>query len=176
MAGRYAAALHELADEHGRLDEVAADMAAIRAMLAESPDLRRLAASPAVGRDAQGRAIDAVLREAGASELALKFAGVVARNGRLALLDDMCAAYQDILARRRGEVTAEVATARPMTDAQRGALAERLRAAVGGRVVIDARVDAGLIGGMTVKIGSRMADSSVQGKLRRLELALKGAA
>ena len=176
VAGRYAAALFELAEEHKKLDEVASDLAGIRELLADSPDLRRLVASPVISREDQGRALDAVLRQAGISELTLRFAGVVARNRRLFALDDMCVAYRDLLASRRGEVTAEVTTAQPLSDGQRAALEQELRAAMGSKVALDARVDAGLLGGMIVKVGSRMVDSSLRTKLQRLELSLKGAA
>ncbi|MEX2454259.1 MAG: F0F1 ATP synthase subunit delta [Rhodospirillaceae bacterium] len=176
VAGRYAAALFELAEEHKNLDEVAGDLAGIRRMLADSADLRRLVASPVVSRDVQGRALDAVLRKAGLSELTLRFVGVVARNRRLFALDAMCVAYRDLLARRRGEITAEITTAHPLTDSQQAALEQELRTAMGAKVSLDTRVDASLLGGMVVKVGSRMVDSSLRTKLQRLELSLKGAA
>lgn len=176
VAGRYAAAVFELADEQKKLDEVAADMAAIRQMLSESADLRRVVASPVISREDQGRAIAAVLEKAGISELTARFVGVVAQNRRLFALDDMCVAYREILSGRRGEVTAEVTTAQALSDGQRDALERQLRDAVGAKVAIDAHVDETLLGGMIVKVGSRMVDSSLRTKLQRLELSLKGAA
>jgi len=176
VAGRYAAALFELAEERKNLDDIAADAASIRAMLAESADLRRLVASPVIGRDDQGAAIAAVLEKAGVSELTRNFVGVVAKNRRLFALDGMCVAFRDLLASRRGEMTAEVASAQPLTDAQRAALEQELRTAMGSKVTLDASVDASLLGGMIVKVGSRMVDSSLKTKLQRLELSLKGAA
>lgn len=176
VAGRYAAALFELAEEQKKLDEVASDLAGIRSLLADSADLRRLVASPVISRDEQGRALTAVLQKAGVSQLTQQFVGVVARNRRLFALDGMCVAYRDLLAGRRGEVTAEVTTAQPLSDTQRSALETELRAAMGSKVSLDARVDASLLGGMIVKVGSRMVDSSLRTKLQRLELALKGAA
>ena len=145
-------------------------------MLADSADLRRLVASPVISRDEQGRALSAVLEKAGVSPLTQQFVGVVARNRRLFALDDMCVAYRDLLAGRRGEITAEVTTAQPLSDTQRSALETELRAAMGSKVSLDSRVDASLLGGMIVKVGSRMVDSSLRTKLQRLELALKGAA
>ena len=176
VAGRYAAALFELTDEQKQLDEVAADVATIRELLCESADLRRLVASPIIGRDDQGRALAAVLEKAGVSELTRNFVGVVARNRRLFALDDMCVGYREMLARRRGEITAEVTTAQPLTDGQRDTLVQELREAMGAKVTLDTQVDASLLGGMIVKIGSRMVDSSLRTKLQRLELSLKGAA
>ncbi len=176
VAGRYAVALFDLAEEQKKLDEVAADLAGIRSMLAESADLRRLVASPVISRDEQGRALSAVLKQAGITDLTQQFVGVVARNRRLFALDAMCVAYRDLLSGRRGEVTAEVTTAHAMTDAQRSSLEQELRTAMGSKVSLDARVDASLLGGMIVKVGSRMVDSSLRTKLQRLELALKGAA
>ena len=145
-------------------------------MLSESADLRRLVASPVIGRDEQGRAVAAVLEKADISELTRNFVGVVARNRRLFALDDMCVAYRDLLAARRGEITAEVTSAQPLTDAQRDALEQELRTAMGSKVTLDASVDQALLGGMIVKVGSRMVDSSLRTKLQRLELSLKGAA
>lgn len=176
VAGRYAAALFELAEEQKNLDEVAADMATIRSLLAESADLRRLVASPVLGRDAQGQALAAVLEKAGVSALTRSFAGVVARNRRLFVLDAMCLGYRQLLANARGEMTAEIMTAQPLTDAQQAALEQELRTAMGSKVTLDTRVDASLLGGMIVKVGSRMVDSSLRTKLQRLELSLKGAA
>ena len=176
VAGRYAAALFELAEEQKTLDAVAEDAASIRALLAESPDLRRLVASPVIGREEQGQAIAAVLEKAGVSELTRNFVGVVANNRRLFALDDMCVAYRELLSSRRGELTAEVTSAQPLTDAQRDALEQQLRAAMGSKVSLDASVDQSLLGGMIVKVGSRMVDSSLKTKLQRLELSLKGAA
>jgi F-type H+-transporting ATPase subunit delta len=176
VAGRYAAALFDLAEEQKKLDEVASDLAQIRELLAESADLRRLVASPVISRENQGRAVEAVLQKAGVSDITVRFVGVVARNRRLFALDDMCAAYRDLLAERRGEITAEVTTAHPLSDAQRDSLERELRTAMGSKVALDAHVDADLLGGMIVRVGSRMVDSSLRTKLQRLELSLKGAA
>ena len=176
VAGRYAAALFELAEEQKNFDAIAADAATIRSLLAESADLRRLVASPVIGREEQGQAIAAVLEKAGVSELIRNFVGVVAKNRRLFALDDMCVAYRELLSSRRGELTAEVTSAQPLTDAQRDALEQQLRTAMGSKVSLDASVDQSLLGGMIVKVGSRMVDSSLKTKLQRLELSLKGAA
>ncbi len=176
VAGRYAAALYELAEQQEKLDDIAGDLAGIRTMLAGSADLRRLVASPAISREDQSRALGAVLERAGVSDLTQRFVGVVGTNRRLNFLDDICAAYREILAARRGEVTAEVTTANPLSGAQRMSLQEILQGKVGTRVTISSRIDESLLGGMVVKIGSRMVDSSLRAQLQRLELSLKGSA
>ena len=174
LAARYAAALFELADEAKQLDSAAADLRAIRALIAESADLRRLVRSPVLTRADQGKAIAAVLEKAGTSDLVRKFVGLVAENRRLFALDDMIAAFLADLARRRGEVTASVTSAAPLNEAQTAAITEALRRAVGGKVAIETHTDASLIGGLIVKVGSRMVDSSIKSKLQRLKLVMKG--
>lgn len=175
LAERYAAALFDLADERHALDAVAGDLRELRAMLAESPDLARLVRSPVLSREAQGKAIAALAERAGLSPLTRDFLGVVARNRRLFAAPAMIDSYLAKLAQRRGEVTAEVTAAQPLSEAQNAALGEQLRRAVGRRVTVDIRVDPSLLGGMVVKVGSRMIDSSLRSKLQRLRLALRGA-
>jgi F-type H+-transporting ATPase subunit delta len=174
LAERYAAALFDLADEQKALDEVAEDLKRLREMLRESADLRRLVRSPVLSRDAQGRAIAALGERAGLGQLTRNFLGLVARNRRLFAVPEMIEAYLARLARRRGEVTAEVVSAQPLDDRQRARLDEQLRAAVGAKVAIDLRVDPALLGGLIVKVGSRMVDASLKSKLHRLQIAMKG--
>jgi F-type H+-transporting ATPase subunit delta len=174
LAGRYASALFELADSQKQLDAVAADLGTLRRMMDESADLRRLVASPVIGREAQGKAMGALLEAVGATALVRNFTGVVCQNGRLRDLPAMITAYLAELARRRGETAAEVVTATPLSEAQMTTLAETLRRLVGNKVSVNARVDADLLGGLIVKVGSRMFDSSVRTKLQRLRLAMKG--
>src|SRR6185437_13498420 len=173
LAERYAAALFELADERHALDEAAGDLRELRAMLQASPDLARLVRSPVLSRAEQGKAIGALAEQAGLSPLTSDFLAVVARNRRLFAAPAMIEAYLARLAERRGEVTAEVTAAQPLTDAQNNALTEQLRRVVGGRVAVDLRIDPSLIGGMVVKIGSRMVDGSLRSKLQRMRLALR---
>lgn len=174
LAARYAAALFELAEEKKQLDQVAADLASLKAVIAGSGDLARLIRSPVLSRAEQSRALAAVLEKAGMSELVRRFVGLVAQNRRLFVLPDMIDAYLSQLAERRGEVTAEVVSARPLSDAQRDAVAAALRKAIGGKVAVAARVDPALIGGLVVKVGSRLIDSSLRTKLQRLQHAMKG--
>ena len=174
LAGRYASALLDLADERKALDEVAADLKALRASIDESADLRRLLTSPIYSRTQQSKAIAAILEKAGIGELTKRFVLVVADNHRLFALPAMIEGYLAELARRRGEITAEVTSARSLSDAQQAALLDSLRATVGSKVQLDLKVDPALIGGLVVKVGSRMIDSSLRSKLQRLQLAMKG--
>jgi F-type H+-transporting ATPase subunit delta len=174
VAERYAAALFDLADERRVLDDVASDLRELRAMLAASADLSRLVRSPILTRSEQAKAIAALAQSAGFSPLIRDFLAVVAKNRRLFAVPAMIEAYLARLAERRGEVTAEVTAAQPLNETQLTLLSEQLRRSVGRRVSIDARVDPGLIGGMIVKIGSRMIDGSLRSKLQRLQLAMKG--
>ncbi len=175
LAGRYAAALYELADGAKNIDAVAADLRSLGAMIEVSGDLERLIRSPVISREDQTRALDALLAQAGADGLTRRFVGVVAGNRRLFALPDMIEAYLATLAARRGEVAAQVTSARGLSDKQVGAIADVLKRALGGAVSIDARVDPGLIGGLVVRVGSRMIDSSLRTKLQQLRLAIRGA-
>ena len=174
LAGRYASALFELADENKALDRTATDLTGLKRMLAESPDLARMVRSPVLSRGEQGKAMAAIMEKAGFSELTRRFIGLVAQNRRLFALTSMIDAFLAELARRRGEMTARVTTARPMSDAQVRALSDTLRASMGSQVDVEVSVDPALIGGMIVKVGSRMVDSSVRTKLNKLQLAMKG--
>jgi F-type H+-transporting ATPase subunit delta len=173
LADRYATALFDIADERRMLDAVAADLRQLRAMLADSADLMRLVRSPILSRAAQGRAVTALAERAGLSSLVRDFLAVVARNRRLFAVPVMIERFLAMLALRRGEVTAEVVAAQPLSEGQINALSEHLRRTVGRRVTVEARVDRRLLGGMVVKVGSRMVDASIDGKLRRLQLAMK---
>ncbi|MGH6961927.1 MAG: F0F1 ATP synthase subunit delta [Dongiaceae bacterium] len=174
LAARYAAALFELADTHKAIDRVAGDLSELKAMIGGSEALRVLIRSPMLSRDEQGRAMAALLQQAGTSDLVRKFVGLVARNRRLFALSQMIEEFLAELARRRGEMRAEVKAARPLSEQQQAALAEAIRRSVGGKVAVDVKVDPALIGGLVVKVGSRMVDSSLKTKLQRLQLAMKG--
>lgn len=175
VAGRYASALFDLAKEAGVIDPVARDMEDLGGLIGENPDLRRLVKSPLYGRDDQTAAMAAILDKAGAHALTKQFVGLVAANRRLFALDGMIRAYAALVARHRGEVSAEVVSAHPLTDAQLAKLTDTLKAATGSDVRVSARVDNGLLGGLVVKLGSRMVDTSLRTKLNRLKLAMKEA-
>lgn len=174
IAGRYAAALYELADETAALDAVAADLRALKRMIEESDDLRRLIRSPLISRQDQARAMAEILEKAGIGETVRHFVGVAAQNRRLFLLVPMIEAYLAILAARRGEVSADVTSAAALGPTQVEALKNQLAKAVGKAVNINFKIDPSLIGGLVVKVGSRMVDSSLRSKLQRLQLAMKG--
>jgi len=173
LAERYAAALFDLADERRALDAVAGDLRELRTMLHESGDLARLLRSPVVSRAEQGKAVAALAERAGLAALTRDFLGLVAKNRRLFAVPAMIEAYLKKLAERRGEITAEVTAAQPLSEAQQDTLGEQLRRAVGRRVTVDIRVDPSLLGGMIVKIGSRMVDASLNSRLQRLRLAMR---
>jgi F-type H+-transporting ATPase subunit delta len=166
--------LFDLADERRTLDEVASDLRQLRAMLGASADLSRLVRSPILTRREQAKAIAALSERAGFSPLVRDFLAVVTKNRRLFAVPAMIEAYLAKLAERRGEVTAEVTAAQALSETQLALLSEQLRRSVGRRVSVEARVDPGLIGGMIVKVGSRMVDGSLRSKLHRLQLAMKG--
>lgn len=174
LAGRYATALFDLADENGALDPVADDLRTLATMIGESADLQRMIRSPVISRAEQGAAISALLEKAGASEMTRKFTGVLAANRRLFALPDIIDQYLAILAGRRGEMTAEVTSAHPLSDKQLATLQDTLRRTVGGAVNVTAKVDPALLGGLVVRLGSRMIDSSLNTKLQHLRLAMRG--
>jgi F-type H+-transporting ATPase subunit delta len=174
LAGRYATALFELADADKQLDQVAEDLATIELMLEGSEDLTRLIRSPVVSREDQSKGMAAVLDSAETGALTKNFVGVVSSNRRLFALPGMIKGYQALLADRRGETTAEIVSAKKLSEAQITALGESLKKAMGTNVAIDAEVDEELLGGLIVKVGSRMVDSSLRTKLSQLRFAMKG--
>jgi F-type H+-transporting ATPase subunit delta len=176
LAGRYAVALFDLAQEQDALDAVAGDLHRLRDLLAGSADLERLIRSPVVSRDEQARAITAIGERAGFAPLTLQFLGLLAHKRRLFALPDVIAAYDAMLAEYRGEVGAEVVSAVPLSPEQLESVERQLSAAVGQTVKLSTEVDPGLLGGLVVRVGSRMIDASIRTKLHQLELALKGAA
>lgn len=174
VSGRYAIALFELAEESNALEAVESDLNDLGGMLAESEDLRQLISSPLYSRQDQSNAIAAVASGAGVSELTSRFLGVLAENRRLGTLPQIITGFGRLLAAHRGEVSAEVKSAHELTDAQQDALAKKLKAAVGKDVAMEVSVDETLMGGLVVKVGSRMVDSSLKTKLDNLQIAMKG--
>lgn len=174
LAGRYAAALFDLADSSKALDDVARELGDLKATIAESDELTRMIRSPVFGRDEQSKAMAAILDKAGAGDLTRRFVMVVAQNRRLFALPRMIDAYLAELARRRGEVTAQVTAARELTGEQEQALTDALRRIEGSKVKVDVKVDPSLLGGLIVRVGSRMIDSSLRTKLAKLQFVMKG--
>ena len=175
VAARYASALYDLADEKGALDAVAGDLASLQKMVDDSDDFRRFLKSPVISRTDQSKAIAAVADKAQLSPLAHKFLGLLASNRRLFVLPGVIAGFRAILADRRGEATAQVTSAAPLTESQTTSLIEALKKSVGrSKVAIVSKVDPSILGGLIVKVGSRMVDSSLKSKLQRLKLSMKG--
>ena len=174
LAARYATALYELADEQKALDTVAGDLKSLQKMIDESEDFRRFIKSPVFSRGDQAKAINALAEKATLSALTQKFLGLVAANRRLFVLPSMIAAYLEMLATNRGEVTAEVISAIQLSDAQTSAITVALKQTAGRTVSLTSKIDPSILGGLIVRVGSRMVDSSIKSKLQRLKLAMKG--
>ena len=166
--------MYDIAETAGTLDAVAEDLRSLRRMIEGSADLRRMIASPVVDRAGQAKAMRALLEAAGANELTLRFVGVVSDNRRLFVLPAIIEAYLRQLAARRGEVVAHVTSAKPLSPAHVDKVTENLRRSLGSKVMVDLKVDPDLIGGLVVRVGSKLVDDSLRTKLMRLQLAMKG--
>ena len=175
MAGRYATALFDLASEAKAIDAVKADLERFDALVAESPDLNRLVRSPAFSADEQLQALSAVLDRAGIGGLAAKFLKLVTTNRRLFAVRDMVKAFRELVADHKGEATAEVTVAEGLKDEHLDALRSALKAVSGKNVNLAVRIDPAIIGGLVVKLGSRMVDSSLRTKLNAIRHAMKEA-
>ena len=176
MAGRYGNALFELARDSKAVDAVKADLERFDALIADNPDLNRMVRSPVFGADDQLRALAAILDKAGIKGLAANFLRVITTNRRLFAVRDMIRAYRVLAARQKGEVTAEVTVAEPLSDKNIGALKDALKSVTGGKdIALDMSVDPAIIGGLIVKVGSRMVDSSLRTKLNAIKIAMKEA-
>ncbi len=174
ISERYASAFFELARDEGRLEQAESDLDALRRAYDESAELRRLIQSPAFGADAKMQGMEAVL-SGKADPLTVNFIKLVASKGRLTVLLPIIATFKRIAAEARGEISAEVLSAHPLTEEQVAELKTQIRASVGKDVTLETRTDPDLLGGMIVKIGSRMIDSSLKTKLARLRARLKEA-
>ncbi len=173
IAERYAGSLYELAAQSKSVESVEADLGRFEALLAESDDLSRLVRSPVFSAEEQMKAVSAVADRAGIIGLAGNFLRVVAQNRRLFAVPAMIKAFRAIAAQARGEVSAEVTSAHPLSAAQEQELKAALKGVTGKDVAIAASVDPSLLGGLVVKIGSRQIDTSLRTKLNSLKLALK---
>jgi F-type H+-transporting ATPase subunit delta len=174
MAGRYATALFELARDERAIDAVKADLERFDALIAESADLTRLVRSPVFTAAEQASAIAAVLSRAGITGLAANFFTLVAANRRLFAVRDMVKAFRALVARHKGEVSAEVTVAEQLNERHLEALKDALKGVTGGRNIdLDVKVDPAIIGGLVVKVGSRMVDTSLRTKLNSIRHAMK---
>lgn len=174
LAGRYAKALFELARDEKKLDAVSASLATLRQAIAESADFRRLTSSPLVSRDEAVKAVAATADVLKLDPTAANFLGVLATNRRLGELGAIIRAFGQLVAAHRGETTAEVTSAHPLTDAQVDDLKVKLKSQLGRDVSVDLTVDPAILGGLIVKVGSRQIDGSIRTKLNTLATAMKG--
>ena len=177
LAGRYAGALYALAENAGKIDAVVADLTGLADILAGNDEMKMLVGSPAISWSEQTRAMTAILEKGGADALTVKFVGTVAANGRLHALSRFISAFLAEHARRRGEISAEIISAIELDDKRRSRVEKAVAKIAGSdKLSLSMRVDPALIGGLVVRIGSRMIDTSVRTKLNRLETAMKGIA
>jgi F-type H+-transporting ATPase subunit delta len=174
LAGRYATALFGLARDENQIDAVTRSLDTLEAAITESADFRALTTSPLVGRAEAGKAIRALTPTLGIDPTTAKFLGVLADNGRLSELKSVIKAVRQLAAGHRNETTAEITSAFPLDDKQVAALKGNLKTRIGRDVVIDAKVDPSLLGGLVVRLGSQMIDASIKTKLNNLALAMKG--
>ena len=176
MAGRYAGALFELAREDKAVDAVKKDLEQFDALVASSPDLTRLVRSPVFGVDEQLKALSAILAKAGITGLAANFLRVITTNRRLFALREIIRGYRALVARHKGEITAQVTVAEKLSDTNLDALKSALKSVTGGKDIdMDIKIEPAIIGGLIVKVGSRMIDSSLRTKLNAIKFAMKEA-
>jgi F-type H+-transporting ATPase subunit delta len=176
MAGRYGNALFELARDEKAVDMVKADLDRFDAMIADSSDLDRLVRSPVFDADSQLRALAAILDKASIKGLAANFLRVITTNRRLFAVRDMIRAFRTLVARHKGEVTAEVTVAEKLSDKNLDALKSALKSVTGGKDIdFDVKIEPAIIGGLIVKVGSRMIDTSLRTKLNAIKIAMKEA-
>ena len=174
LAGRYATAVFQLAEAAQADDVVALDFTALRNAIHASPDLARLVRSPVFSRETQAKALRPVLEKMGANALTQKFILLVAAKRRLFVLEGIIAAYNHKVARLKGEVEAEVTSARPLSAGETAELSRALQQQLGRDPRLTTRVDPNLLGGLVVKLGSRMIDSSIRTKLNGIRAAMRG--
>jgi F-type H+-transporting ATPase subunit delta len=173
MAGRYATALFELARDEKSVDAVKSELDRFDALVASSADLQRLVRSPVFATEDQLRALAAVLDRAEITGLAANFVKLAAANRRLFAIRDMIKAFRSLYARYKGEVTAEVTVAETLSDKYRDTLTAALKSVTGKDVQVDVKVDPAIIGGLIVKLGSRMVDASLKTRLNSIKHAMK---
>ncbi len=174
LAGRYATALFELAQEERSVEAVGRDFAALKALVASSSDLLRLVQAPVYSRGDQKKGMDAVLRRMEASPLTVRFVLLLASKGRLFALLDIARAFELLVSKQRGEIRADVTSARVLSDSEISELKAILKSKLGREARLYAKVDPSILGGLIVKVGSRMIDSSLRTKLDGLRAAMRG--
>ncbi|KQI73418.1 ATP synthase F0F1 subunit delta [Loktanella sp. 5RATIMAR09] len=173
IATRYATAVFDLAKDGKAIKALESDVASLEAAMAESADLRTLLTSPLYSREQQSGAIAAIAKKMKLSDTTSNVLALLASKRRLFVLPQLIVVLQDMLAEERGEVTAEVTTAKALTKAQAEKLAKTLKAQVGKSITIKETVDESIIGGLIVKVGSKMIDTSIASKLNALQSKMK---
>lgn len=176
MPGRYASALFELAAEEKSAEKVGEQLGAVGAAISASDELTRLVRSPVFTSEDQAAAIAGVAAHLGIGGTALNFLKLVAKNRRLSALPEMIGAYKVLLRQSKGEIGGEVTSAEPLSAQQLSDLRAALKSAIGSDVQLSTRVDSSILGGLVVKVGSRMLDNSLKTKLQNLKIAMKGTA
>jgi F-type H+-transporting ATPase subunit delta len=175
MAGRYATALFELAREEKSLDSTKADLDRFDQLVSDVADLERLVRSPVFTADEQGKALEAILDQAKIGGTVAKFLKLVTQNRRLFAVNDMAKAFRKLVSQHKGETRAEVTVAEPLSDTHLNALKDALKSTTKKDVALDINVDPSILGGLKVKLGSRMVDASLKTKLNSIKLAMKEA-
>ncbi|MBD8066646.1 F0F1 ATP synthase subunit delta [Devosia sp. PTR5] len=173
IARPYASALFDLAQSENQLAQVETGLSDISRLIGESEDFSRYLRSPVITADVKASALNAIIDKAQVNPLVANFLKLVAKNGRLFALDQIIVGFRELAATARGEMTAEVTSAAPLSEAQASALAETLKAKLGKTVTLNQFVDPSLIGGLQVKVGSQMIDSSLKTKLAAMKIAMK---
>lgn len=173
IARPYASALFDLAESENQLASVETGLSDISRLIGESADFSRFLKSPVITGDIKAHALEALLAKATANQLVANFLRLVAKNGRLFALDQIIAQFRELAAQARGEISADVTSAAPLTQEQAASLSETLKAKIGKTVTLNQFVDPSLIGGLQVKVGSQMIDSSLKTKLTAMKIAMK---
>ena len=175
LAGRYATAIFELAQEEKSVETLEGDFAALKTAIQHSTDLARLVRAPVFTREQQAKGMKAVLAKIGASPLATRFVLTLASKRRLFALVDIIRAFEGLVSNQRGQVEALVTSARALSDSETLSLKAAIRSRIGREPRLESKVDASLLGGLVVKVGSRMIDTSIRTKLNGIRLAMRGA-
>jgi F-type H+-transporting ATPase subunit delta len=176
VSGRYASALFELSSEEKATEEVSRQLNTFQSAIDQSDDLKRLVRSPVFSAEDQVAALGAVAGQLGITGTTLNFLKLVAKNRRVSVIPDMIKAYSTLLAASKGEIAGEVTSAEPLSATQLDNLKAALKSSLGRDVLLSTRVDSSLLGGLIVKVGSRMMDNSLKTKLQSLKIAMKGTA
>ena len=177
LAGRYATALYQLAINSKQVDTILQDLNSFSVLIDENEQLQKLIYSPVFGAEEKSSAITKLLKKAKAKDLVVQFIGTIAKNGRLFAIKEIIFAFNKEVDTRRGKLSAEVVSAIPLDDKRQAQIHKLIISIAGAKEVsLVMRIDASLIGGLVIRIGSRMFDTSLKTKLNRLEAAMKGVA